>query len=151
MPGLIPLRRSRDHVDDDSDIDASSPSSDKRPRLDDNASQVLSSTLPSRAFTDPSVADSSPAAQLRKRSNRCGTPHPLTWLYRQSRHEGLCHIHVGRISSWSQLEHDHWTQRHWKKHSGLCHLSRSGCQTRRPWSRQRSLGIRQTWPERGRD
>lgn len=45
MPGLVPMRRARDDADDESDIDGSSPSSEKRPRLNGHASQVWSSTF----------------------------------------------------------------------------------------------------------
>ncbi|CAD0084916.1 unnamed protein product [Aureobasidium vineae] len=40
MPGLVPMRRPRDDEDDESDIDGSTPSSDKRPRLNGHASQA---------------------------------------------------------------------------------------------------------------
>ncbi|KAI4725198.1 structural maintenance of chromosomes 5 smc5 [Aureobasidium sp. EXF-10728] len=40
MPGLVPMRRPREDEDDESDLDASTPSFDKRPRLNGHASQT---------------------------------------------------------------------------------------------------------------
>ncbi|CAD0111154.1 unnamed protein product [Aureobasidium uvarum] len=40
MPGLVPMRRPRDDEDDESHVDGSTPSSDKRPRLNGHASQT---------------------------------------------------------------------------------------------------------------
>ena len=152
MPGVVPMRRPRED-EGESDLDASSPSSDKRPRLNGNGngSQVLSHTLCDWDLHLQSPAGSSTSCKLRKRTEWHRTARPLTWIYRQSRNEELRHVHFGRIPSWSQLEHDHRSQRYWKEYSGLRNLPRPWCQTRRPRTSQGSFRIRQAWHERGRN